>query len=195
MRGILGNKANAGGVVSRVAMQAQQFAGKAEATKDESFDVLTIHFKDVCIRAEANEKAMELHKHAVLGQISAYAGIAKAAEDLYPEEDRDVLQIFEQAASGLASSTKERFEAKYTEKIGEPLQRYRQDLTLLSGKLTQRNSMRLDYDAARAGLQKLVKKPPKDGSKLQKAEAMTQQTGTIYNMINQEVMSRMQYYA
>lgn len=71
-------------------------------------------------------------------------------------------------------------------------------LTLVSlqiqKKVTQRDSMRLDYDASKAALMKMQKKPPKDASKLMKAESMTQQTGTMYNMINQEAMSRMSFH-
>ena len=54
--------------------------------------------------------------------------------------------------------------------------------------------MRLDYDSAFRTATQYAKKPPRDMSKKQKADALVEQTGIMYNMVNQEVISRMQFY-
>ena len=52
MKSMFGSKANAGSVVGRTMMQAQQLAGKAEVmTVDTNFEQLKLQFQSVCNNA------------------------------------------------------------------------------------------------------------------------------------------------
>ena len=90
-------------------------------------------------------------------------------------------------------SVRHRFVEAYEEKVWKPVKAYRTEMEQLSNKRQQRNSMRLDYDAAFRTADGYAKKPPKDQSKKAKADMMLESTGVLYNMVNQEVSSRMMY--
>lgn len=91
-------------------------------------------------------------------------------------------------------SARARFAQAYEEKVWKPIKQYRTDMDVLSNKRQQRNSMRLDYDAAFRTADGYAKKPPRDITKKQRADAQLETTGVLYNMVNQEVTSRMKYF-
>ena len=210
MRKMFGSTANAGGVIGRVKQQTMQYAGKAEKTVDTDYESLSNLFKELCARAEGNEKILRVHLNAIVGILQSLQGVADVVEDLFPLDAKDGHDIFAQAILAVNGETREeaeegfepvrsdsvrtRFESAYEEKIWGPLKAYRLDMDMLSKKRQQRNSMRLDYDAAFATASKYAQKPPRDTSKKMKADALVEQTGVMYNMVNQEVMSRMQFY-
>ena len=91
-------------------------------------------------------------------------------------------------------SARTRFVQAYEEKVWKPVRQYRTDMDVLSNKRQQRNSMRLDYDAAYRTASGYAKKPPRDITKKQKADAHLETTGVLFNMVNQEVLSRMKFF-
>lgn len=91
-------------------------------------------------------------------------------------------------------SARTRFVQAYEEKVWTPVKQYRTDMDVLLNKRQQRNSMRLDYDAAYRTAAGYAKKPPRDITKKQKADAQLETTGVLFNMVNQEVTSRMKFY-
>ena len=91
-------------------------------------------------------------------------------------------------------SARTQFVRAYEEKVWKPVKQYRTDMEVLLNKRQQRNSMRLDYDAAYRTAAGYAKKPPRDLTKKQKADAHMETTGVLFNMVNQEVTSRMKFF-
>lgn len=87
-----------------------------------------------------------------------------------------------------------KFVQAYEEKIWKPVKQYNTDMEILSSKRQQRNSLRLDYDAAFRVAQGYAKKPPRDPLKKQKADQAKETTEVLFNMVNQEVSSRMKFF-
>eukprot|EP01043_Picozoa_sp_COSAG02_P063506 COSAG02_NODE_9022_length_2358_cov_0.951306_4_plen_319_part_01 len=92
------------------------------------------------------------------------------------------------------ASARTQFVQAYEEKVWKPVRQYRTDMEVLSSKRQQRNSMRLDYDAAYRTASGYAKKPPKDLTKKQRADAQLETSGVLFNMVNQEVTSRMKFF-
>eukprot|EP01051_Picozoa_sp_SAG22_P007590 SAG22_NODE_539_length_9317_cov_4.771209_6_plen_440_part_00 len=172
--------------------QTRQMVGMADKTVDLAFDDLATKFKLTCDGVAKLEKAAKFHQSTVMSTMSALSQAKMELERTFPADQRQALELYDQAVQAVLESAKPKFGEVYDGRAFTPLETYKQDLAAIGNQIKERAKCQIDYDIARRKVKDLIAKPSRDPAALQQAETTQEASKAAYETINEEMKVRLQ---
>ncbi|KAI9277457.1 putative BAR adaptor protein [Sporodiniella umbellata] len=172
--------------LNRAGTSIKQRTGGNEKTFDNEYEEELERFKVLEKKADKLCKHAKLYIDSTRAVIASQTRLLQIIEQIYGENAyaNPVFTEYKRALEAIEHESKENLDPSFQKAVVEPLARYVAYFPEVNEAIKRRNKKRLDYDAQRAKVRKLVDRPSEDPSRLSLAEQEANRARELYENLN-----------
>jgi len=182
--------------MNRAGTTLMQKTGQIERTVDREFADEEAKFKIYEKECQALQKDGKSYLDAMRAMTAAQSRLADTIQNFYGSADNQsdgamAGHAYKRSVDDLDGLVGRELDGPYRTTISEPLGKMNAYFPVVNEHISKRNKKMIDYDSARAKLQKLINKPSEDPSKLPRAQQENDDAKEVFDLLNDQLIAEL----